>query len=225
MKENKLKTYSVPFIQKTLHDLGADAKNPLANMSDFDLWNNFKGGDEASFIFIYKKYFPQLFQFGNQFTSKVELVEDSIQDLFIELREKREKITIKSSIKFYLFKSLKRKVIVILEKNKKNISIEETPGYTEFQISYSMEKRLIDGQIEKEQRQRLSESMQNLTPRQREALYYFYYEDMSYSEIQELMNFKHIQATRNLMYRALKELKSSLTTIFYLIISTLFQLS
>ncbi|MFT7162629.1 MAG: hypothetical protein ACI9GZ_003821 [Bacteroidia bacterium] len=103
MKENKLKTYSVPFIQKTLHDLGADAKNPLANMSNFDLWNNFKSGDEASFIFIYKKYFPKLFQFGNQFTSRAGLVEDSIQDLFIELREKREKITIKRSIKFYGF--------------------------------------------------------------------------------------------------------------------------
>jgi RNA polymerase sigma factor (sigma-70 family) len=225
MKENKLKTYTASPGKKTLQGVGTATKNPLANMSDFDLWKNFKGGDEASFIFIYKKYFPQLFQFGNQFTSKTELVEDSIQDLFIELREKREKITIKSSIKFYLFKSLKRKIIALLEKNKKNVSLEETPGYTEFQISYSAEKRLIDSQIEKEQRQKLSESMQNLSPRQREALYYFYYEDMSYSEIQELMNFKHIQATRNLMYRALKVLKSSLTAVYSLLISTFLVLS
>lgn len=224
MKDNKLNTYTAPPEKQTFQDVVADVENPLANVSDFDLWNNFKDGDEASFIFIYKQNFQPLYQYGSQFTPEAVLVEDAIQDLFIELREKREKIIIKNSIKFYLFKSLKRKVIALLEKNKKNVSLEETPGYTEFQISYSAEKRLIDSQIDKEQRQKLSESMQNLTPRQREALYYYYYEDMSYSEIQELMDFSHIQAIRNLMYRALRELKKNLTTISSLIIYTFIKL-
>jgi hypothetical protein len=39
------------------------------------------------------------------------------------------------------------------------------------------------------------------------------------------MNFKHIQATRNLMYRALKVLKSSLTAVYSLLISTFLVLS
>ncbi|MEQ6119485.1 sigma-70 family RNA polymerase sigma factor [Reichenbachiella sp. MALMAid0571] len=188
-------------------------QHSLLGLSDFELWEKFKSGDEASFIFIYKKYFPSLFQYGCQFTPSQALVEDAIQDLFIEVREKRRKISIKSSVKFYLFKSLKNKILYLIKKGNKNLSAINDSGYREFEVTFSIEQHLINSQIEKEQSLKLAESMKKLTPRQREAIYYFFYEDMGYKEIQELMNFTHIQAIRNLLYRALKELKTNFTAL------------
>ncbi len=70
---------------------------------------------------------------------------------------------------------------------------------------------MIQSQLETEQKQRLAESMKKLTPRQREAIYYFYYENMTYTEIQDLMGFSQVQGIRNLIYRALNQLKSELS--------------
>lgn len=188
-----------------------EGKSAFQGISDAELWQKFSSGDEAVFIFLYKEYFDSLYQYARQFTHSNELVEDAIQDVFIELREKRAKLVIKSSIKFYLFKTLKRKVVGLLEKNRKNLSLDDRDSYREFQVTFSAEHRLIESQLETEQKERLARSMQSLTARQREAIYYFYYENMSYAEIQELMDFSQIQGIRNLMYRALNELKTQLS--------------
>ncbi|TRX61693.1 sigma-70 family RNA polymerase sigma factor [Fulvivirga sp. M361] len=206
---NGLHTSSKPEDEVLLHS----PQNPMATLPDADVWNRFRSGDEASFIYIYNEHFQALYQYGCQFTCIQELVEDAIQDLFVELRQKRKKITIKTSIRFYLFKSLKRKLIKLLEKRRKDLPYSPQPEYAAFEVTFSIEQRLIESQMHIEQRQKLAESIKKLTPRQREAIYYFYYENMSYAEIQKLMDFTHIQATRNLMYRAISELKKHLLVV------------
>ena len=199
-----------------LHDGAPLASSPKQSdaLSDAEIWQKFRSGDEASFIHIYNKYFQSLYQYCHQFTSSPELVEDAIHDLFVELRQKRKTLVIKTSIRFYLLKSLKRKVIKLVKKRRKELFIHHQPKHVEFEVSFSIEQRLIESQIQLEQRQKLAEAIKKLTPRQREAIYYFFYENMSYAEIRELMEFTHIQAARNLMYRAIAELKKHLLLIF-----------
>ena len=55
----------------------------------------------------------------------------------------------------------------------------------------------------------LKKSFEKLPNNQRKALYLFYYEDYSYKEVAEFMGMTNIKSARNLMYKAINNLKKS----------------
>ncbi len=135
---NKNKLYSSDTDQEGVRALPID-RSQMIHMSDASLWKQYRSGDEAAFIFIYKSHFDALYRYGRQFTPSNELVEDAIQDIFVEIREKRNKLDITSSIKFYLFKALKRKIVKLIERDTKHRKTQHDAGYTEFEVSFSCE--------------------------------------------------------------------------------------
>lgn len=72
-------------------------------MSDFDLWRLFLQSDEQTFATIFDVQSPILYRYGNAITAHSEIVEDSIQDIFIELWNSRTRLKDTDSIRFYLF--------------------------------------------------------------------------------------------------------------------------
>ncbi|MTI29285.1 RNA polymerase sigma factor, partial [Xanthovirga aplysinae] len=131
----------------------------------------------------------------------------AIQDLFIEIRHSRERLSETTSIKYYLFKSIRRK---ILNKKKKTqsifVSVEAFQGY-DFAFSLSYEHKLVAQQLEEEKVCLLNKAIQKLTIRQREAIYYYFYEGLSYLEIMDLMEMENVKSVRNLIYKALNILR------------------
>ncbi len=49
------------------------------------IWDKFKSGDQKAFEIIYNEYVDVLYAYGSKMTSDKSLVEDSIQDLFIDI--------------------------------------------------------------------------------------------------------------------------------------------
>ena len=49
------------------------------------IWEKFKYGDQKAFEIIYNEYVDVLFAYGSKITCDKSLVEDSIQDLFIDI--------------------------------------------------------------------------------------------------------------------------------------------
>ena len=60
-------------------------KDSLNSLDDVRLWELFSEGKEIAFSHIYGTHFEGLFQYGCQFTKNESLVEDALQDMFIEL--------------------------------------------------------------------------------------------------------------------------------------------
>ncbi len=185
----------------------------LNTLTDAQLWDQFRAGKESAFIAIYQQHFHTLFQYGCQFTHNKSLVEDALQDMFIELRDQRRKITIKTSIRNYLFTCLRRKILLYKEKFNAGTDYLEDTRFRPFDIGLSAEQHLIDAQAKKENETKLRQVINNLTTRQREAIYYLYYQGMSYQEIKELMNLANIRSARNLIYKALSAMKSALVCL------------
>ena len=172
------------------------------------VWEAFKKGNESAFIYIYETYFDSLFVYGCQFTRNENIVKDAIQDLFIELRKNRRRLGKTDSIKFYLFKSLKRAVIKACGQwfnQCEEINSEKTFGF-----SFSHEQILIERQLDEEKTAMLNKAIQSLSPRKREVIYYFYYEGLSYQQIQELMEMSHVRSARNLLYKAVDFLREQI---------------
>src|SRR5688500_10958520 len=90
---------------------------------DAEIWNKFKSGDKRALSYIYSRYFEKLYNYGSRITDDFGLVEDSIQDLFVEFWNNREEIADVRNIKSYFYKSLRRKIIYKLSiSNKQKLS-------------------------------------------------------------------------------------------------------
>ena len=190
-------------------DQQSEQNIPSVKVDDLALWKAFKSGSESAFISIYNQYFHQLYQFGFQFLDDKEAIKDLIQDLFIEIRKNRASLSSTDSIKLYLFKSIKRKIFRFLKNRNRFQFVHEFP----FEFTHHIEHTIIQHQLNSEKIAALNARVKCLTARQREVIYYYFYENLSYEQIRELMGFTKTRAARNLLYRAIKELRKDFPKI------------
>lgn len=207
MSQNKLRAIAPDKVPE-------DHVVPIKTMRNDEsaIWKRFKEGDEAAFIWIYQNYFGKLFDYASQFDLDNDLIKDHIQELFIYIRKNRERLADVKSIKFYLLKSIRRR---ILSNSKKRFSLVslfaiDQKKIFEINISASTEHNLIDETIQDEIKQRISRALNKLTVRQREAVLHFYYEGLSYQEVAEVMELKKVKYARKLIYRSVDALRRDL---------------
>lgn len=176
--------------------------------SDREIWQEFKKGSEAAFNYIYRKYAADLYNFGHQITPDCQHVQDCMQNLFIDLRRRREKLSDVTSIKAYLYRGLYHEVLRKMEKERRfkpmGEGLEDDRNAVKFfRIELSFEEKLINHEISEEARERLVKVLNSLTLKQRKALLLFYAEGFSYSEVAETMSLKNSKSARKLIYRAI----------------------
>lgn len=191
-------------------DLPLDQSESLQQFeskTDDEVWDAFDKGNELAFNFIYRIYVQGMFRYGAQITCDTGLIKDCVQNIFIQLRDKRGGLSKVSNIKGYLFKSLQREIIRKLGKGKdfdKNV-LEQNEIF--FPIAFSHESTLIQQEKEEEKRELVREALNQLTSRQRQAILLLYEEGMSYKEIADTMEFSDVKSARKIIYRALATLK------------------
>jgi RNA polymerase sigma factor (sigma-70 family) len=178
------------------------------NVSDFELWSRFKAGDDIALSLIYEANSRKLYHYGLKFTGNVLLVEDSIQDLFTELIKNRRNLGDTFNISFYLLKSIKRKLLRKLM-NEKRISMATPEEDYAFNVTYPAESDMISDEITQQKKALLAHVLQELTPRQKEAIYLRFSKELNYHELSEIMNIS-VEASRNLISGAVKKLKEAL---------------
>lgn len=180
------------------------------DLSDKLLWRTFKNGDELAFVHIYKTYANNLYSYGCQFSTDKEMIKDCLQDFFLYLRKNRLGFGETDSIKMYLFKAFRRRVIDYFKKYSRECQMNENFAFLQFPVELSSESIYINQQIEAEQLEKLNKALLSLESKEREAIYYFYYEGMTYLQIAEIFNFSHVSSARRLMYRGLSHLRKFL---------------
>ncbi|PSL04306.1 RNA polymerase sigma factor [Cecembia rubra] len=180
------------------------------NKSDEEIWKAFDKGDEFAFNYIYRIYVVKMFQYGCQFAKDHSLIQDCIQNIFIDLRRKRGGLSTVVSIKAYLFKILYREII--RKQNKNKIVGQQSFEISEegFSIEYSHETKLINDESMERKRELVMMALEKLSQRQRQAILLMYEEGMSYKEISVAMEFSEVKSARKVIYRALASLKDLL---------------
>jgi RNA polymerase sigma factor (sigma-70 family) len=166
------------------------------------LWDAFRNGDRDAFAVLFRQHYETLFRFGGKFTTDTELLEDSIQELFIECWQAKSRAPV-LSVKAYLLKSLKYKLLKSFRKKGKLVPLLDN-GEAHFEFSH--EDLLIAKQENDEKKRQVLAALGRLSSRQKEIVYLKYYQNLSYEEVSEIMNINY-QAARNLLYQAIKSLK------------------
>ena len=170
------------------------------NNSTDTLLASFQAGNMAAFSQLYDLHINILFNYGLKLTIDKELLKDCIHDIFVKLYTKKEELGTIDNLKSYLFISLKNKLCDELRKRMymSDTAIEDVNAVAPTDVEddymeeeFSLVKRLLD----------------QLSPRQREALTLYYIEEKKYEDICEIMNMNY-QSVRNLMHRGLTKLRS-----------------
>lgn len=174
------------------------------------LWEEFRKGSEAAFIEVYNQYFQILYDYSFRLTSNKPLCKDCIQDLFYKLRKNRSALPSVQSPKAFLIKSIRNQLLNEIKKSKRSDSLSEASINQPFLVTPSHETVIIARQFSQSQLRRISWAIAKLTARQREAIHFFFYEELGYSEIADIMGMTSTRAARNLIYRSLKAIRLTL---------------
>jgi RNA polymerase sigma factor (sigma-70 family) len=170
------------------------------------LWNRFLDGDQNAFADLMRLHYKDLYNFATRFTPDEAFIKDCLQELFLTLWKNRATINETSFVKFYLLKSLRRRLFRGLSRQRKSIGYTEFQFDTLFRSSPSVENRIIRDETNSELSARVKKLLSNLSKRQQEIIYLRFYMDADIEEIAEIMSLNR-QSVYNLYHDALKRLK------------------
>jgi RNA polymerase sigma factor (sigma-70 family) len=178
---------------------------------DIALWESFLNGDQEAFGRLFKNTYPHLFQYGSKICRNPSLLEDTIQELFLEVWKGRNPAPV-ISVRAYLLKALKYKLVRELSRNHPTGLQENMADESAFELDH--EAFLIAKQEDEERVSKIGRSLQQLSNRQKEIIYLKFYQNLSYEEVSAIMNINY-QAARNLLYQAIKALKKLIVGVLF----------
>ena len=181
-------------------------KNKEENSKMLALWRAVQKGDRAAFDEFYRSYVQRLYNYGYQLFPNSTLVEDSIQEVFINLWKQRTNLVISESPYHYVLLSLRRLILRKIQQRKKIVST----SYIEEEIIQFLSPVVEETSATlTERKKRVLQAVNQLPKRQKEAIFLKYYENLDYEEIANLMSLE-IHSVYKLVSTGIKKLRSRL---------------
>lgn len=153
-------------------------------LDDISLIVRIAEGDQNAFAEIYFRYSKELYRYCANTVDNKEDCEEIIQHVFVSLWERREELEI-DSLRAYLFSSVKYKIIRYIKHQAVRRRYEE--HYRHFETTYVNPVELEQATPMSPLHTRLSESLQGLPTRCREAFQLRLEQNLSNSEIAQRM--------------------------------------
>ena len=179
------------------------------------LWRAFRSGDSEAYAQLYDAYFEVLYRYGKKITSDTFLVEDCIQDLFVALWRNRETLSDLMSPKFYLYKSLRNNIVAQLKSQQPDAFEFYANAVSLAGSTPSPESLIIGEETTKNQEEKIETALQELTKREREAIFLKFYTGLNSEEISRIMGIG-IPSVYNLINRAITQLGHSMDKLLFL---------
>ena len=183
--------------------------------NDLQLWRALKAGDKKALADIYQREVDALFRYGCQITADQALVEDSIQDLIIELWKNRATLGDTDAIRQYLLVALRRKIIRQIKqgvnRTERHLKVVDVNAHT-----VAVDEALIGAEETESQQKTVSKALSLLSERQREILYLRYFEEMDYKHIATVLgiNYQSVRNTASAGMKALRKILGILLILF-----------
>jgi len=176
-----------------------------------NLWNDFIRGDDKAFASIYFHHIGRLLSYGRNFTQDDEMLHDSVQEIFVDLFEKRGKPHAQiHNLKGYLLIALRNSIIRKKQKQRKSsVHGMSSSEVEEFNVSYSFEEYVVSEEVSMEALVKLREAIAGLSPALKEIVYLRFEEGLPYPEIAAIMEIT-VETARKQLFRAISALRNVL---------------
>lgn len=160
-----------------------------------------RSGHQKALEELFTRHHQHLFNYGLNIVSDREIVNDAIQQVFLTLWKKHSQLSEAQSVKAYLLTSVRRSIFEQLERNTNRKERGKAFLEEKSERTFSIEHRLIQDEISQELAVKLEVALQELTPRQKEAVYLRFYNGLTNKEIASIMDINY-QCVSNLLYKA-----------------------
>ena len=179
--------------------------------NDQILWNGLQKGDKEMLLALYKKYYHSLLFIGLKEIKDAQVVKDTIQQLFLNLWEKRASIEEARNIRSYIITSFLRKLNYDWKRSGKTGSLQVIWN----NFSEDPQPNPEEGLVRKDEQYHLfkllMQHINELPNRQKELIVLKFYEGLSYDEIVQMTGLSH-RTVYNKIHEGLKKLKLDLAT-------------
>ena len=169
--------------------------------------------DISDFERLFKSHYSQLCSYANLFLNDPDAAEDVVQEVFFKLWKNREKLTINTTIKSYLFRAVRNGCMNVID----HISVREAYKIVNEEDIKDSEKNLINETVVSELEQRIKETIDQLPAERRKIFIMSRFDGLKYREIAEKLNIS-VKTVENQMYQALRFLREKLVDYLPLIL-------
>ena len=172
-------------------------------ISDREIFEKIKNGDDVAFSQLFDETYPSLCFFVNKYLSDLDKSRSLVQEFFVDLWINHSKLNVPHTPKAYLFNAVKNKTIDFLRKERRIGTIGEiTEDYETTPFRDLVEEAELNDKINK--------SIQDLPDRCREIFMLCRFEGLKYAEIAEKLDIS-IKTVEMQMGIALKKLRNNLS--------------
>ncbi len=152
---------------------------------------------------LYFILFDDLVNYGLKFTDSLTVVEDSIQEIFVDLLQNPKKFAKIKNPKYYILKSIK---YIVLKEGTQNTNTSSLTQSFKSPIVHPFENEIIEEEESDYRKKVIKKVLNELSPNEKESIYLKYVSGLEYYEIAGLMNIK-VETARTLVYRAIKKIR------------------
>lgn len=193
--------------------------NVYESMADAVLWKQALTGDKAAYSYLYETFAPILYNYSYRFTGDQAFTEDCVQELFLRLLERGSHLSETDSIKFYLFRAIRREIVRRLDaRDQQTVPLMERD--VDFRVEFQHEASWLENRMSEEQSEELLQLLNQLPPRQKEAIFLRFYDELPYEEVAQVMGITQLSAYK-IIYKALANLYRRLPVRSALLLSLL----
>lgn len=162
-------------------------------------------GDVNAFEMIFKSYYPVLCNYAYTYLKDKEEAEEIVQNVFLNVWEKRSQISIQSSLKSYLYQTVRNTCLNVIKHEKvKRKHQEETLA-----IKDRAYEAVSDRVIGKELEEKIALAIQSLPEQCRIVFTMSRFEELKYAEIASELNIS-VKTVENQIGKALKIMREQL---------------
>ena len=183
-----------------------------SHLQQIDFWNKFiLEGDLDAYSKIYFHYYDLLFDYGIRHTNDKQLVEDTIQDMFIHLIKVRKSIGIVNNLSGYLFSTFRRQLFLDIKKHNFTIVTDQIPEEN-FDYFKSPDHGISEKRDVEKMHSAIKQCVDNLSDKQREILFLRFERDISYEEIARMLNIS-VDSCYKSIHRSIKTIRAKAENI------------
>lgn len=175
----------------------------------------FEAGNSAAWEELYITWFSKLFNYGRKFSPDEALIEDVIQDIFVNLWQQGN-LQVRS-LGSYLFTAFRNNLLRKINARRQQHTETLSEEY-DFDIELSVDQLMIRNERRAENQRKISRALAILTARQREFIFLRYYQQLSYEEISAVMDIS-VKAVYKLAARAIHLLRRELESEQFMLIA------
>lgn len=170
------------------------------------VWDKFRSGDRGAFETLYYEFVDTLFSYGTRFTKDKGMVEDAIQDVFVDAYSYGRKLRQPEYIGYYLHKSLKNNLVRKIADNRHAVYDDDQMV---FELRFPVEEMDERKVQEEEWVTRLQEEIRILDSGKRELLFLKFNNGLTYTEIGNLLDIQP-ETVKKQVQRLLKYFREKL---------------